>query len=152
MVEDCNDFQTVGRLRSAQGLLTANLQAGLGELVEIGSGDTSATLAEVIGFSDGCAQLMAYQPFDQLRPGTEVRGLGRYFTAPVGDALLGRVIDGLGAPIDGGGDIRGHTRIPVRGHAPDPMERPRTIASRACCTILHRKSTETNQRNGVTAC
>ena len=124
-MEECDDFQNVGRLRSAQGLLTANLHCDLGELAIIQSHSASNVLAEVIGFNGGRAQLMPLEPFDQLRSGAMVQGLGRRFAVPVGDRLLGRVIDGLGRPIDGRGPLVGHSRAPVGGPSPAPLERPR---------------------------
>ncbi len=124
-VEACDDFQTVGKLRSAQGLLTANLQADLGELVEIHSTSTTNVLAEVIGFSDGRAQLMQLESCERIRPNSTVQGLGERFSVPVGEQLLGRVMNGLGAPIDGLGPLPCSAWIGVEGHSPDPLERPR---------------------------
>ena len=40
-----------------------------------------------------------------IKEGTEVRGTGRVMQVPVGDALLGRVVDGIGVPIDGKGPV-----------------------------------------------
>ncbi|HEX7807003.1 MAG TPA: FliI/YscN family ATPase, partial [Cellulomonas sp.] len=46
-------------------------------------------------------------------------------TAPVGPGLLGRVLDGLGRPIDGKGPLRDVVHVPITGHAPHPLERTR---------------------------
>lgn len=54
---------------------------------------------------------------------TRVIGLGRPLAVPVGAALLGRVLDGLGEPSDGQGAIACDTWVPIQAQAPDPMRR-----------------------------
>ena len=68
---------------------------------------------------------MPLGPTHGLRSGMPVRALGTAMTAPVGPGLLGRVLDGLGRPIDGRGPLRGVTHVPVVGHSPHPLERSR---------------------------
>jgi F-type H+-transporting ATPase subunit alpha len=53
----------------------------------------------------------------------EARGEGRVLDAPVGDGLLGRVIDPLGAPLDGGGELEFDHRLPIERPAPPIMDR-----------------------------
>ncbi|TMM54188.1 alternate F1F0 ATPase, F1 subunit alpha [Sulfitobacter sabulilitoris] len=60
---------------------------------------------------------------DRLRPGDPVRRTGRVVDVPVGDAFLGRIVDGLGRPIDGGGRIDAADRHPVERPAPPIMHR-----------------------------
>ena len=57
------------------------------------------------------------------RPGTPVSGTGDTFSVPVGDHLLGRVLDGLGRPIDEGPPIRASELRPAAGPPPSPMTR-----------------------------
>jgi flagellum-specific ATP synthase len=59
-----------------------------------------------------------------IAPMQEVVALGRPFTVPVGNELLGRLLDGLGRPLDGGPALRSRERRPARIEAPDPMRRP----------------------------
>ncbi len=66
---------------------------------------------------------------DRLRPGDRLRRTGRVVDVPVGEALLGRVVDALGRPIDNGGGIDARDRLPVERPAPPimhraPVERP----------------------------
>jgi F-type H+-transporting ATPase subunit alpha len=66
---------------------------------------------------------------DLLRPGDRLRRTGRVVDVPVGEALLGRVVDALGRPIDGGDRIEHEERLPVERQAPpimhrDPVEVP----------------------------
>ena len=60
---------------------------------------------------------------DRLRPGDRLRRTGRVVDVPVGEALLGRVIDPLGRPIDGGERIEAEAREPVERPAPPIMHR-----------------------------
>ena len=60
---------------------------------------------------------------DRLRPGDTLRRTGRVVDVPVGAALLGRVVDGLGRPIDGNGPIESKERLPVERPAPPIIHR-----------------------------
>ncbi len=63
--------------------------------------------------------------FTQIREGDEVRSTGRVVEVPVGDALIGRVVDPLGRPLDGKGPIRTDKTLPVERVAPNVvMRRP----------------------------
>lgn len=58
-----------------------------------------------------------------IREGDTVKRTGRIMEVPVGDALLGRVVDPLGRPIDGLGEIKTDKTRPIEKKAPDVMER-----------------------------
>lgn len=58
-----------------------------------------------------------------LRPGDPVRRTGRVVDVPVGSDLIGRVVDGLGRPLDGGNDIDAEQRLPIERPAPPIMHR-----------------------------
>ena len=60
---------------------------------------------------------------DKLRPGDRLRRTGRVVDVPVGRELLGRVVDALGRPIDGGERIQAEDRRPVERPAPPIMHR-----------------------------
>lgn len=60
---------------------------------------------------------------ERIRPGDKVRRTRRVVDTPVGAALLGRVVDALGRPLDGGGPVRSHERAPVERPAPPIMHR-----------------------------
>ena len=55
--------------------------------------------------------------------GSRVIAAGRMASAPTGRALLGRVLDGLGRPIDGGGELVGTRQVPVHAEPPGPLDR-----------------------------
>ncbi|PQA89569.1 alternate F1F0 ATPase, F1 subunit alpha [Hyphococcus luteus] len=60
---------------------------------------------------------------DKLHTGAEVRRTKRVVDAPVGEGLLGRVVDGLGRPLDGGGPVKAAERWPIERPAPAIMDR-----------------------------
>ena len=97
-------YRTMGRVAEVIGLVVESTgpDAEVGELCLIGSDRRERVLAEVVGFRDGRTMLMPLGELTGIRPGDPVVGAGRSLRAPVGDAVLGRVLDGLGNPIDGG--------------------------------------------------
>ncbi|MBI2302776.1 MAG: FliI/YscN family ATPase [Armatimonadetes bacterium] len=82
-------------------------------------------LAEVVAFDDREAQLMPLEDMQGLAPGARVRSLGRVLTAKVGPAVLGRVMDGLGNPIDELGPIEAEDEYPLTADGPSVMGRNR---------------------------
>jgi len=106
--------------------------APVGELCEIRSGRSQPPMAaEVVGVrdaGDGNARvlLMPLGDVAGIRPGAEVVSTGDQQTVAVGPGLLGRVLDGLGRPMDGKGpltDIEAHRS--VNAAPPDPLGRAR---------------------------
>ncbi len=68
-------------------------------------------LAEVVGIDGATAQLSPFASTGGLYCGQQVRSLGRRHRVPVGEDLLGRVLDGMGLPIDDGPARRGLARL-----------------------------------------
>jgi flagellum-specific ATP synthase len=84
-----------------------------------------AIQAEVVGFRQGRVLLMALGHLSGLGAGAEVLPSGRTVAIRVGDEMIGRVLDGLGAPLDGRAPVGGRAWAPVRQSPPNPLERPR---------------------------
>lgn len=120
-----------GKVRSATGLVieATGLGAAIGELCTIRPADEAAgepgqvVEAEVIGIRGSAAVLMPLGEAAGLRAGSLVQRAGRPHTIGVGDALLGRVIDGSGRPIDGKGPLVLPAQRPVRAEPPAPLQR-----------------------------
>lgn len=91
----------------------------IGEVVRL---DTGA-LAEVVGFRQSRAVLMPYGSVDGLRYGSTVTTSGETPNAPVGWELRGRILDGMGEPIDGRGPLVGLARRALHAPPPDPLAR-----------------------------
>ncbi len=115
-----------GKVTRVVGLVieAAGLDVGLGELCRVTAlaGDRSV-LAEVVGFHEKGVLLMPLGEMDGLHPGSAVRPLGRSFGVDVGPGLLGRILNGLGHPIDGMGKLDVETRVPLSAEPPNPLAR-----------------------------
>jgi flagellum-specific ATP synthase len=112
-----------GRLRSVTGIMTSAIPAAVGDHCYILPQRGEPVLAEVIGFERDIAYMLPFDPPDDLRPGMPVMRKGKGSTIPVGGNLLGRVIDGLGRPLDNRGPITGCQMKSVHGTAPPALER-----------------------------
>ena len=102
-----------GRVSNLIGLIieATGLQAEVGEVCLVGADrHREAVPAEVVGFREGRTLLMPLGELQGIGPGTKVLPTGAPFRVPVGSHLLGRVIDGLGAPLDGLGGVRPRRR------------------------------------------
>ena len=125
-IEDCDPVEVRGRITRVVGLLveSSGPAAGIGELCALAAGDALFGMAEVVGFREGATLLMPLGSMEGIRPGLEVVATGKPLLVPSGDGLVGRVLDGLGNPIDGKGHVSGPRR-PVTGTAPNPLTRNR---------------------------
>ncbi len=127
-IDDADLHRHRGRVTNLIGLVieATGLRAEVGELAIIAGGRNSPPVpAEVVGFRNGRALLMPLGNMRGIAPGTVVEPTRNPFRMAVGDALLGRVLDGLGRPIDGGPAIDGGRLRAVAGSPPSPMDRPR---------------------------
>ncbi len=98
--------------------------AFVGEICHIHVSRTEPSVpAEVVGFAEGRVLLMPWSSSAGIRPGSEVVGTGSVLTVAVGEGLLGRVVDGLGHPIDDRGPLPPSDRRPVRTPALNPLHR-----------------------------
>ena len=115
-----------GRLASYDGLLmeAVGLSLPVGTVCKVGD----QVEAEVIGFRNGRTLLMNLGGPAALLPQAPVRATGAPGEAEVGPALLGRVVDGAGKPIDGLGPIRGAAHWPLAGKLQSPLDRGRVRA------------------------
>jgi flagellum-specific ATP synthase len=104
-------------------LEAAGVPAAIGELCRIERGALGFLDAEVIGFRGDRTVLMPLGELDGVAPGQTVRALERSFQVETTDALLGRLLDGFGRPIDDGPALVDVYMRPVRKAAPMPLER-----------------------------
>ncbi|UVO50036.1 FliI/YscN family ATPase [Sphingomonas sp. SUN019] len=134
-----------GRLVEVLGttLKVTGIAARIGETCEIiepTSGDS--VMAEVVGIAGNATILTPLGDVRGLSPDAEVLVRGGEDRVPFGDALLGRVLDGRGRPIDGKGPLpAGLKHRPLHAAAPQPMERalidrPMETGVRAIDTLL----------------
>jgi len=113
--------QLIGLVIESEGPLAA-----VGEICRIESANHNiTTLAEVVGFRNHHVLLMPLGELHGIHPGSEVIALGSSFQAPVGEALMGRVIDALGEPLDDFGPIDTDRRVSLNFQPPHPLKRQR---------------------------
>lgn len=94
-------------------------KAVYGELVEFSSGAAGI----ILNLNEDSTGIVLLSDDTAVRDGDEVRGTGRVVSAPVGDALLGRVVNPLGEPLDGKGGINAESFYPVESPAPSVIDR-----------------------------
>ncbi|GEL75878.1 flagellar protein export ATPase FliI [Tenuibacillus multivorans] len=80
--------------------------------------------AEVVGFQSEHVLLMPYEKTNQIGPGCLVESSNRSLTVKVGDSLIGRVLDGLGEPLNGEKLPHGLTFYETDRQPPNPLDRP----------------------------
>jgi F-type H+/Na+-transporting ATPase subunit alpha len=112
----------------------------VGTVIEIGDGIArahgldNAMAGELLEFSNGVMGLaqnleesnvgiVILGPYTEIKEGDEVRRTGRIMQVPVGEELLGRVVNPLGQPIDGKGSIETSKSRPIEAAAPGVMDR-----------------------------
>ena len=114
-----------GRLTRLVGLMleARGCHAAVGDRCMLLSRNGARTEAEVVGFSGDRLMLMPTGHADGLEPDTRVVPTRRSGTVAVGDALLGRIVDGAGTPLDGMGPVGCDSQRRLGGEAINPLER-----------------------------
>lgn len=106
------------------GLLeVSGLSVPVGALCRVTHGNGKSLLAEVIGFRNGRTLAMLLGDAVMLRPGARVRPEGQPGMLPVGEAFLGRSVDGEGRAIDGLGPLHPRALWPVGGVRAGALDR-----------------------------
>jgi ATP synthase in type III secretion protein N len=112
-------FEVIGTMIRVSGL-----DARVGEICELQDArGRRLQRAEVVGFARGAAVLSPFGSLTGVGETTRVVSTGKPLSVTVGPGLLGRVISGLGDPVDGKGPIAGNRYRPAIADPPDPMSR-----------------------------
>ncbi|MGE3171508.1 MAG: FliI/YscN family ATPase [Planctomycetota bacterium] len=120
-----NRMVAEGRVRAISGIAikVTGLRAAIGDVCTIATqGGREQVLAEVVGFDGGDAVVLALGDQHGIAPWDPVHNDHRALQVPTGPQLLGRVVDALGRPIDGGPPIEAPLR-PITARAPTPLQR-----------------------------
>jgi flagellum-specific ATP synthase len=122
---DQNDVIVEGRLVRVVGLTleAVGFQAPVGSRCLVQSNHGKPIEAEVVGFSGETLYLMPTTDMRGLVPNAKVIPTRSDSQVPVGEALLGRVIDGAGKPLDGKGPLNVHDKVSLHGEPINPLAR-----------------------------
>lgn len=127
-IDHCKSMNMIGKVVQIVGLVIEcnGPNVSMGELCYVHSHfeDVEPLPAEVVGFREGYVLLMPLGETKGIGPGCQVISAQKVLQVKVGPELLGRVIDGLGNPIDGKGPILCQKEYPIQADPPAPLERP----------------------------
>ena len=143
-VKDKRFMKYTGKITKVAGLTIESNgpMASIGELCYIYPYKSNKpVLSEVVGFRDDKILLMPLGEMEGIASGSIVVGSGKSLRVNVGDELIGRVLDGLGNPIDGLGPIKSNKYYPVSNSPPSPLDRsiikdPLSVGVRAIDGLL----------------
>ncbi len=130
LVQQVDPITRYGKVVRIVGLIVESSgpsAVALGELCVLGDPTAEHIRAEVVGFRDNRVLLMPLGPIEGITPGTTVFPTRSPLRIPVGEALRGHVLNGLGEPIDGGGDIHAPEERALNNDAPHPLQRRRVM-------------------------
>ncbi|MBW2644635.1 MAG: flagellar protein export ATPase FliI [Deltaproteobacteria bacterium] len=128
IIKDIDPLITYGKVRGVIGLLVEGHNPGtsIGEMCRIYPNGGDGTIgAEVVGFRDEKVLLMPLANLDCVGPNCRILSTGRRSNVKVGHNLLGRVIDGLGNPVDDRGPIESEEEYPIDADPINPLKRGR---------------------------
>jgi flagellum-specific ATP synthase len=126
MIENANLVRYSGKVSQVIGLTIESLGPAvkLGELCYIHPLKSAEPIqAEVVGFNNTKVLLMPLGEMDGIGPGSKVVATDETFSVCVGEELLGRILDGLGSPIDGKGRFGSTKKYPIYNQPPHPLKR-----------------------------
>lgn len=107
----------------------------IGDICELNTLDGNQTvMAEVVGVEGRIVHLMPYRDIDGIGYGSVVKNTKTVLKIPVGEALLGRIVDAMAQPLDGLGPIQAQAWYSVKGTPSNPFDRPR-ITEKLCLGI-----------------
>jgi flagellum-specific ATP synthase len=130
-LERLEPIKYTGTIEKVQGLVieARGPRAVVGELAQVVLPENRRILwAEIVGLRGPIVQIMPYDEMEGLEIGAKVIAMGEQLSVPVSDRLLGRVLDSMGKPIDGKGDVGSSLWYPIFRTPPDVLKRRRIDA------------------------
>jgi flagellum-specific ATP synthase len=127
-VRGVRTFDKVGVVRRVTGLVieSEGPETSIGQVCSITSDRSTEKIeAQVIGFRENVVLLMALNSIHLIHPGCKVISRRNSNEVPFGPSLLGRIIDGMGRPIDGKGPLVAPSRDGFYADPPNPLSRSR---------------------------
>jgi len=141
ILDRINPVKIYGKVIKAVGLIVESIgvNASIGDICEI-INEESVVEAEAVGFKNGTILLSPLGEIYGIRPGAKIAIKGKQSYIPLSDAILGRIIDGIGNPIDDKDPIKGEL-FPIYNDVINPLEReiikePLDLGIRAINTLI----------------
>lgn len=128
-IANISSYQQYGRVKRVIGLMIESQgpDCSVGDICYIYPSQKQSNkkiLAEVVGFRDEMVILMPYTHLSEIAPGSLVESEGKPLEIKVGSALIGKIVDPLGMPMDGSVLPRGLSSIATDQEPPNPLKRP----------------------------
>lgn len=125
-LQEWSGLKPSGRVTHVIGLLIESMgpEVSVGEICLISGKKGRLIPCQVVGFKDHKVLLMPFEDVGLIPPGAEVYPTEDVLRIPVSTALCGRILDGLGRPIDGRGSLFAEQTIPLFAPPPPPLSRP----------------------------
>lgn len=128
-IANITSYQQYGRVKRVVGLMIESQgpDCSVGDICYIYPSQKQSDkkiLAEVVGFRDEMVILMPYTHLSEIAPGSLVESEGKPLEIKVGSALIGKIVDPLGMPMDGSVLPRGLSSIATDREPPNPLKRP----------------------------
>jgi len=128
-IANISSYQQYGRVKRVVGLMIESQgpDCSVGDICYIYPSQKQSDkkiLAEVVGFRDEMVILMPYTHLSEIAPGSLVESEGKPLEIKVGSALIGKIVDPLGMPMDGSVLPRGLSSIATDQEPPNPLKRP----------------------------
>lgn len=128
IINNENRLTKIGKVTKVIGLVieSEGPKAPIGEvcILKNSKGDL-ITKSEIVGFKDNKILSMVLGEPTEISPGMDIIATGEKLSVPVGDALLSRIVNGLGEPMDGKGEIKTKEKRSIYSLAPSPLLRNR---------------------------
>ncbi|MGE5806124.1 MAG: FliI/YscN family ATPase, partial [Ignavibacteria bacterium] len=128
LINKADLYKMNGKVSDVVGLviISTGPNVSLGELcIIVDKSGNEVCKSEVVGFKEGKVLSIAIGEIHNISPSCEIIATGRTLSVGVGNGLLGRVIDGLGNPIDGKGEIFSSASLNIYREPPNPLDRKR---------------------------
>lgn len=127
-LKEFDSYRYMGKIEKIVGMTieASGPECSIGDICRIYSKDMQSYIfAEVVGFQSEKVLLMPYTDIEGIGPGSIVDNTGGKLMVKTGEGLAGRIIDAIGNPIDGGGEIEYTGSISISGIPANPLTRPK---------------------------
>lgn len=127
-IHNAKPYRCFGKIDKVIGMMIESTgpECKIGDLCKIYIGKQQKFIsAEVVGFRKSKVLLMPYEELEGISAGDLVETTGASLTIGVSEALVGRVINAIGQPLDGKGPIENCTQSEVKSLSANPLSRPR---------------------------